>query len=106
MGAPGRCYGYAFANFISSDAAQLALRSFETPRQRLGLAQQQCLGVTWGRLQGLAAHIDRFRNSPVMHWNVPNEARPAIFCGGVQTSFPAPTKRLLPPGSSKHLRCS
>jgi hypothetical protein len=47
--------------------------------------------------QGLAANIERYRNSSVMHKSVPDDRKPAIFKDGVRVKFPASTKKLWPP---------
>jgi len=54
--------------------------------------------VSWGNpLQGYGAHIYRYRNSPVMHKDVPEEFKPVAFVNGIRIKFPAPTKRIRPP---------
>jgi hypothetical protein len=83
---PGSCFGYAFVNFCNHEAALK------------GLVQlQERYEASWASTQGLEAHIERFRNSPVMHPKVRDEARPALYIGGSQVAFPAPTKRLCAP---------
>jgi len=49
--------------------------------------------------QGLPAHIDRYRNSPVMHESVEDEYKPAVFSPGTgdRAVFPPPTKKLRVP---------
>jgi len=60
-----------------------------------------CL-VTWSEPhQGLTSHIERYRNSPVMHQSVPDECKPMIFACGVRAPFPAPTKHIKAP----RMRC-
>eukprot|EP00439_Symbiodinium_sp_Y106_P038344 s1688_g4.t1 len=39
------------------------------------------------------AHVERYRNSPVMHRSVPDEYKPVIFKNGVRKKFPRPTKK-------------
>ena len=54
--------------------------------------------VRWGHpLQGLPAHIERFRNSPVMHESVPERCKPALFSGGRWVPFPPPTAAIRAP---------
>mmetsp|Transcript_65123 Transcript_65123/g.128611 ORF Transcript_65123/g.128611 Transcript_65123/m.128611 type:complete len:83 (-) Transcript_65123:41-289(-) len=49
--------------------------------------------VSWGNpLQGLQAHIEKFRNSPVMHSEVKDEWKPILFRQGHRIAFPDPTK--------------
>jgi phosphatidylglycerophosphate synthase len=47
--------------------------------------------------KGLGAHIERYRNSPVMHESVPDEYKPAMYTRGVRVPFPPPTKNLRMP---------
>ncbi|CAE8632890.1 unnamed protein product, partial [Polarella glacialis] len=47
--------------------------------------------------RGLEEHIERYRNSPVMHPSMPDEYKPAIFANGVRVDFPPPTKTIRPP---------
>ena len=43
------------------------------------------------------AHVERYRNSPVMHRSVPDEYKPVIFKNGVRKNFPRPTKKVKAP---------
>lgn len=62
------------------------------------VASQKVCHVSWSNpLQGIQAHIDRYRNSPVMHESVPDEYKPMLFVNGERVAFPAPTKRIRPP---------
>jgi len=45
----------------------------------------------------LEEHIDRYRNSPVMHPSIPDEYKPLIFAAGVRVPFPPPTRPIRPP---------
>jgi len=80
----GSCYGYAFANFVSGDSASAAMRCLEA----------LSLDVAWADCQGVEAHVERFRNSPIMHHSVHDDAKPALFCEGSRVAFPAPTQRI------------
>lgn len=54
--------------------------------------------VCWSDpLQGLKAHIERYRNSPMMHESVDAKFKPMMFSNGARVPFPAPTKKLKPP---------
>lgn len=89
--------GYAFVNFpVQQDALRIRkqLRGFSN----WALPSRKVCEVGWSNpVQGLAGNIARFRNSPVMHEQVPDEYKPAIFKNGKRTAFPAPTKRLRAP---------
>jgi len=89
--------GYAFVNMTTAAAAEHAFATMQG-----FVAWQFCsskvLEVSWGEpLQGLEAHIDRYRNSPVMHADVPENFRPLLFQGGVVVPFPQPTKKVQKP---------
>jgi len=84
----GGGFGYAFVNFISGESASMALRQ---------LATSCDLELRWSDFQGLDMYIDRFRNSPVMHDDVSDEAKPALFRQGVRVAFPLPTRAITRP---------
>ena len=60
-------------------------------RAKLGSAREsfECRAVQ--------AHVERYRNSPVMHRSVPDEYKPVIFKNGVRKNFPRPTKKVKAP---------
>jgi len=90
-------FGYAFVSFASHDAARRALQIFQG-FDRWGVPSPKVCNVAWSEdVQGLQAHIDRYRNSPVMHRSVPDDYKPALFNNGVRVSFPAPTRPIKPP---------
>merc|ERR1712125_12124 len=89
--------GYAFVNLLTHDDAQYVwaalqgFRDWQVPSQKI-------LSVMWSMpMQGLAANVERYRNSPVMHADVPNHFKPLLFKNGQSMCFPAPTKRLRKP---------
>jgi hypothetical protein len=54
--------------------------------------------VTWtDPHQGLEEHVERYRNSPVMHEDISDIYKPRLYAGGQRIPFPAPTKRIRPP---------
>jgi len=87
-------YGYAFVNFSDHAQASKARELFD------GFINWQSsedsippCEAHWGHpLQGYAAHVERYRNSPVMSSQVPEMCRPLVFRDGLPVSFPAPTK--------------
>jgi len=89
--------GYGFVNFTSTQSAERAkekLQGFDSWE----VASQKVCEVAWGStLQGLSAHVEHYRNSPVMHKSVPECYKPALFKGGVRQAFPGPTKQIRPP---------
>merc|ERR1712232_1041555 len=89
--------GYAFLNFVSQAAAEVAKVRLHGFREWRVQSQKIC-EVRWCEpMQGLAAHIDRYRNSPVMHRSVPDEFKPVTFQNGLRVPFPSPTKRIRKP---------
>lgn len=90
-------FGYAFVNFASHAEAKQAKLTFQG-FSRWRVPSRKTCDVVWsGPVQGLQAHTERYRNSPVMHDSVPDEYKPAVFVEGVRVPFPAPTKRIRPP---------
>lgn len=91
--------GYAFANLLTHDHAQRAWAGLEGFRD-WKVASQKVLSVSWSKpLQGLAANIERYRDSPVMHKDVPERFKPLLFKKGRSVKFPPPTRKLVPPAS-------
>lgn len=87
-------YGYAFVNFVEHETAEWFRCHFQgftdwaLPSCKVGAAE-------WtSPHQGRAAHVERFRNSPVMHKAVPDRYKPMVFEDGVRFPFPEPTKRV------------
>jgi len=92
------CLGYAFVNLVSPTMVPEFWRSFDG-FSRWALPTKKICGVSWsGPRQGLEAHIERYRNSPVMHPTVPEEFQPVVFEGGKRVPFPQPSK---PPRSPR-----
>jgi hypothetical protein len=89
--------GYAFVDFSSNEAAEKARQTFQGFKGWNSTSKKVC-DVLWSRpLQGLSAHIELYRNSPVMHESVPECYKPALFQGSVRLPFPGPTKEIRPP---------
>jgi hypothetical protein len=89
--------GYSFINFTDSESAERFRIVFEGFRDWSVLSEKVC-EVLWSEaLQGVADHVERYRNSPVMHETVPDEFRPALFRDGQRIAFPAPTKKIRAP---------
>jgi hypothetical protein len=92
--------GYAFVNVTSPEEADRFYDSFNGFND-WGCASNKVAEVCWGSMHGLPAHIERFRNSPVMHKDVPDEHKPVLFCQGQRVDFPSPTKRIRAPRMGK-----
>lgn len=90
-------FGYAFVNCVSSVAAERFLARFQGFSGWSSNSEKVCQ-ATWSEEQGgLRLHVERYRNSPVMHESVPDEFRPVLFRDGERVPFPEPTKRLRRP---------
>jgi len=88
------CLGYAFINLVSAAAAMRFWRTFDG-YTKWAIRSRKQSGVSWsGHQQGLDAHVDRYRNSPVMSDTVPDEYKPVLFVDGIRVPFPPPTKKL------------
>lgn len=87
--------GHALINFLEPAMAQDALLHFDgfsDVSSDAGLCQ-----AGWSNVQGLPAHVKRYRDSPMMHESIPDRFKPAMFKDGVQVPFPEPTKQLKAP---------
>jgi hypothetical protein len=92
-----RSVGCIFVNFISHEIALEAFDVFNGFRWETTRPGKECV-VNWASPhQGLEAHIEHFRNSPVMHEDVSEECKPALFKHGRQVEFPKPTTALSAP---------
>jgi hypothetical protein len=88
---------YAFVNLTSHEAANKFKTALDGFSQWIVPTKKRCI-VGWsGPCQGLEEHIERYRNSPVMHESVPTKFKPAVFIDGVRSPFPPPTKKVRPP---------
>lgn len=86
------CLGYAFVNLVQPSVVQDFWAKFEGFCNWV-LPSKKICGVTWsGPHQGREAHVDRYRNSPVMHPSVPETYKPLIFEAGRRVPFPPPSK--------------
>jgi hypothetical protein len=89
--------GYAFVSLIDSDIAEKFCEHF-TGFSKWCVGSEKVCVVTWSdTLQGLQAHIERYKNSPVMHESVPEDHKPMLFEGSKQVPFPPPTKKIRAP---------
>ncbi|CAE7508793.1 TE1 [Symbiodinium microadriaticum] len=89
--------GYAFVNLVDGAAVDALWRTFDG-FSGWALPTAKVCQVSWsGPHQGFKAHVERYRNSPVMHRSVPDEYKPVIFKNGVRKNFPRPTKKVKAP---------
>lgn len=110
--------GYAFVNLRSAEQATHCWEAFDGYRweQEEGKHEEGSDGdatcnVSWScPYQGLEAHVERYRNSPIMHDDMPDDYKPAVFDGEKRVPFPPPTKKLKaprvrPPGGDAASTC-
>jgi len=89
--------GYALVGLVDHESARAVMQSLQ------GLCFPSTCGsfhceASWSEPhRGLAGHIERYRNSPVMHPSMPDEYKPVIFVNGQRVPFPPPTKSIRPP---------
>eukprot|EP00437_Effrenium_voratum_P057592 CAMPEP_0181529022 /NCGR_PEP_ID=MMETSP1110-20121109/70843_1 /TAXON_ID=174948 /ORGANISM="Symbiodinium sp., Strain CCMP421" /LENGTH=348 /DNA_ID=CAMNT_0023659993 /DNA_START=118 /DNA_END=1163 /DNA_ORIENTATION=- len=89
--------GYCFVNLLSHQWALKFKEEFEGFKAWL-FDSIKASEVSWAHPhQGLEEHIERYRNSPVMHTSMPAEYKPMIFQNGVQIAFPEPTRTIKAP---------
>jgi len=89
--------GYAFVNMVTHKDA-LRIKDELDGFSKWAVSSQKVCQVAWGDpLQGLEDHIERYRNSPVMHEDVPDVFRPVLFKGGCRMEFPKSTRKIRPP---------
>jgi len=89
--------GYAFINFVTPEDAEKFHQVFEGFSQ-WSVASGKVCTVAWTQQeQGLEAHVQRYRNSPLMHALVPDEYRPVLLENGRRVPFPEPTKKIKAP---------
>merc|ERR1712166_843551 len=73
-------HGYGIVNFVSTDAAQLMMKSSPSS---VSFSDQR---------QGLEGHVANFQDSSLMHEGVPDQFKPVLFKNGQRIHFPAPTR--------------
>lgn len=90
--------GYAFVDLTSPQEAERARRHFEGFSRWIVKSDKIC-SVSWSHpdQQGFATHVERYRNSPVMHVSVPDAWKPALLSGGERVAFPPPTRKIRVP---------
>lgn len=91
--------GYSFVNLLDPETAKRFHEHFSGfSGWGSAVSSEKVCEVSWSNaLQGRDAHIERYRNSPVMHESMPEEAKPMLFENGERVTFPEPTKRIRVP---------
>jgi hypothetical protein len=89
--------GYAFINFVNHESAIAFQKHFDGFSNWVATSGKVCKVTFSDRIQGLKQHVERYRNSSIMHESVPDEFKPMLFENGVPVRFPAPTKNVVVP---------
>lgn len=93
----GCSLGYAFINMVTPEDAERLMKHF-TGFSNWAMPSRKVAEVTWSSPnQGLAVHIDRYRNSNIMHSSVSDDFKPVLFQQGVRVPFPNPTRAIKDP---------
>merc|ERR1712048_199527 len=88
----GSGLGYAFVNFTSHEEALRAWHLLDNCKNWFVPSTKTC-EVRWSMpVQGLKANVQRYRNSPLMHQQVPDSYKPMVFSNGLRVEYPAPKK--------------
>lgn len=90
-------FGYAFVNMISTEDAQRVMSWFDGFNAWKHDGGKPCQVLWSDPYQGLAANVEKYRNSPVMSEAVQDMYKPVLFRDGARLPFPAPTRKLRPP---------
>lgn len=99
--ATGRHFGYVFVNMTTTAQALDCMEKFEGFSQWPVPSDKICR-TAWADVHGLEANIRRFQNSAVMHESISDELKPiTLDCHGSRTPFPAPTRTIRAPRTSR-----
>jgi len=93
----GTNFGHAFVNFVSAQDAARARECFSDFTAWAVQCEKPCEAMWREQCQGLTAHIQKYRNSALMHESVPDENKPVMFVDGVRRPFPGPTQPIKAP---------
>lgn len=89
--------GYAFVNLVTPAIAERFWNVFAGFSDWKVPSDDVC-ELLWSQTyQGLQMHVDRYRNSPLLHEAVPDNCRPMLFKDGERIAFPPPTKPIKAP---------
>jgi len=83
----GKVFGHAIINFATNEFAEQACFHFAGADAIIEWSEQH---------QGFDALIERYRNSPIMHPDMPEATKPLIFSDGSVVPFPSPTEEIQP----------
>jgi len=94
--------GYAFLNVVEHSAAAAIMDMFQGfSASAWSSKSRKVVEVCWSEQQGLSALVERYRNSRMMHKNVPNQFKPMLLSNGMRVPFPEPTRKIRAPYGAK-----
>jgi len=97
--------GYALINMVTTTEALRLFKHFEGFCNWGACLSSKTCSVQWcNPHQGLEVHVERYRNSPVMHESVSPEWQPLLLSRGVPVAFPPPTMKIKAP-KVKGMKC-
>merc|ERR1712048_850304 len=86
--------GCVFINFTTHEQAFKVIERFHGFKAWPEPSDKVFEALWSENLQGYDAHIERYRNSPVMHESVADKFKPALYKNGIRVPFPEPTKAI------------
>lgn len=101
----GRNFGHAFVNFVHPHDAAQAQECFTGFATWAVECETPCEALWREQCQGFTAHIQKYRNSALMHESVPDDNKPVVFADGVRCPFPAPTQPIKAPKMRRSPPC-
>lgn len=93
--------GYVFVNVDRHDTAVRLKDHFDGFSRWQVVGSQKVCVASWMEVQGLDDLVERYRNSPVMHEDVPEKYKPLLYKHGERVAFPVPTQRVKCPPMKK-----
>lgn len=92
-----QAFGYAFVNMRTHQDALCIMEVMEGFSNWARQGGKTCEVVWSDPHQGLAANVERYRNSPIMSPTVDEIYKPLLLVYGKRVTFPAPTKKISAP---------
>jgi len=89
--------GYAFVNIADPSLVEQFWNTFDEYSNWVLPSAKVC-HMSWsGPHQGQRSHVERYRNSPIMHRSVPDEFKPVVLKDGVRIAFPPASRKVKAP---------
>merc|ERR1712048_1180897 len=89
--------GYAFINITTEENAE-RFRAHLAGFSAWGISSHMVCDPIWSdRVQGVDAHVERLRDSRIMHESIEDRFQPALFKDGRRVPFPKPTVEVKKP---------